>query len=302
MKKYMTLLLIGLLASCSSTDTPQPPADEWLPVVSRTEGSTDTKEYLVTLKYGNTSSEGTLVAGASSSWKDNHNPVWPNDDTSVDVFALHPALTTMPTELGDDKVYTMHHSKADKNDKPGSFTMNHLMAQLKVHILIHEEQVHTPHDGVINLRRKGTIRYGGEKSPYLDASSHASQPVSLGTFKKVSSDDGTAVQSSEWHDDDFENEPMTVVPQTFKAGEDCVTFQVEDVVYVFKPQKDITLEVGKINILWLGITYSEPEMDDNGNSSGSGTGGAIPVVELEGITVTPWVSGETINGGEAQEQ
>lgn len=299
MKKYMTLLLIGLLASCSSTDTPQPPADEWLPVVSRTEGSTDTKEYLVTLKYNNTLSEGTLVAGATSSWKDSHKPVWPNDDTSVDVFALHPALTTMPTELGDDKIYTMHYSKADKNHKPSSFTMNHLMAQLKVHILIHEEQVHTPHDGVINLRRKGTIRYGGEKPPYLDADPHEVQQVSLGTFSKL---DGTIAQSSEWHDDDYENEPMTVVPQIFKAGEDCVTFQVEDVVYVFKPQKDITLEAGKINILWLGITYSEPEVDDNGNSSGSGTGGAIFIVELEGITVTPWETGETVNGGEAVEQ
>lgn len=300
MKKYMTLLLIGLLlTACSSTDTPQPPADEWLPVVSRTEGSTGTKEYLVTLKYGNTSSEGTLVAGANSSWKDNHKPSWPTDDTSVDVFALYPALTSMPTEFGDDQVYTMHHSKANKNNKPNQFTMNHLMAQLKVHILIHEEQVHTPHDGIINLRRKGTLRYGGEKPPYLDADPHEVQQVSLGTFSKM---DGTTAQSSEWHDDDFENEPMTVVPQTFKAGEDCVTFQVEDVVYVFKPKDAIILEAGKINILWLGITYSEPEVDDNGNSSGSGTGGAIPIVELQGITVADWTDGGTINGGEAVEQ
>ena len=96
MKKYMILLLIALLAACSSNDVPLPPADAWLPVVSRAEAAADAKEYLVTLKYGSTTSSGTLVAGSTSSWK-NEVPQWPADNQAVDVLALYPAKDVMPS-------------------------------------------------------------------------------------------------------------------------------------------------------------------------------------------------------------
>lgn len=300
MKKYMILLFLGLFVSCSSNEPIQMSQDDWLPIVSRADGTEDAKEYLVTLKYDNTSSEGTLVASTTSSWKNNRKPMWPNDNTLVDVIALHPAPSTLPDELGDDKIYTMHHSKTTSSNKPNQFIMHHLMAQLKIHILIHEEQVHIPYDGIIHLRRKGTIEYSGEE-PCLDASSYDIQKVTLGVFSKVTtSDDGTSAQSSEWHDDDFENTPMTVVPQTFKSGEDCVTFKVENVTYVFKPEEDIKLTPGKINVLWLGVTYSEPEVDENGNSS-SGIGSTVSIVKLEAITVADWLNGGNISGGKAEE-
>ena len=128
MKKYMILLLIALLAACSSNDVPLPPADAWLPVVSRAEAAADAKEYLVTLKYGSTISSGTLVAGSTSSWK-NEVPQWPADNQAVDVLALYPAKDVMPSVLADDAVYLMHYSRTDKNTKPAKLTMHHLMAQ-----------------------------------------------------------------------------------------------------------------------------------------------------------------------------
>lgn len=302
MKKYMILLLIALLAACSSNDVPLPPADAWLPVVSRAEAAADAKEYLVTLKYGSTTSSGTLVAGSTSSWK-NEVPQWPADNQAVDVLALYPAKDVMPSVLADDAIYLMHYSQNNKNTKPAQLTMHHLMAQIKVQILVHQKEAHTPKDGQIRLRRQGTVCYGPDVNgavPHLDAAPHKAEESPLGQFELINAVDAV---TSEWKDGIYENTPATVVPQTFGAGEECLTFWVNDVLYVFKPEKAITLVAGKINILKLGVTYTKPEVDDDeGEGGSSGTGAPIPTVELQGITVADWVNGGTITGGEAEEK
>ena len=303
MKKYMILLLIGLLAACSGNDVPLQPEDNWLPVVSRTDAASAAKEYLVSLKYGNTSSSGVLITGAASTGWKGSKPVWPADNQSVDVLALHPALADMPAELGDDAVYLMHYSQTDRNHKPAQLAMHHLMAQIKVQILVRQKEAYAPQDGIVRMRRKGTIRYGAGMNggvPYLDAAPHEVVERTLGTFAQTS---GTVAGNSGWNECMFENQPVTVVPQSFQAGADCLTFWVNDVLYVFKPEHEISLVPGKINILKLGVTYTEPEVkDDEDEGSGSGTGAPIPTVELQGITVADWLDGGAIGGGEAEEK
>lgn len=293
MKKYIPLLFAWLLASCSSDEPPRSPAEDWLPVVSRSTADGDAPEdYHVSLRYGTTTSSGTLQVATTSSWKDNTKPVWPTDSQPVEVIALYPALTTLPTELSDDETYLMHYSKADKDKKPASFTMKHLMAKLTVKIFISEQKEHIPVDGVIQLRRKGKINYDGltETPAYLKADGYPVETVSLGTFTETSAATGLY---------EFCNNAMIVVPQTFKAGTECLTFKVEKVTYVFKPSTDITLTPGVENILNLGITYTEPEEDEE-----SGTGGELilPIVQIGGVVVSDWVEKSGISGGEAVEQ
>lgn len=298
MKKYITIISIALLASCSNPieeEMVTPATEEWTPVITRSGSTAEPKEYVVTTRWWNGGSRmdyhGFLkVGGETSSWVSGP-PAWPTDETKeVEVFALDCGgeFQYMVDFLDDYKQYPymVHYSKATAQSKPQKFTMKHMMAQLKVNILIHEELEHAPSDAEIKLRRTGRIKYGDNMELYLDANEFPLSAVNVPAFTKISISD----QSSGYHDDEFECAPFIVVPQTLAAGTECLTFKVEDVQYTFTPETDLKLEPGKVHILTLSIIYNEDQ-----------TGEAVRAVELVDVKVTPWADGGTVDGGEAEE-
>ena len=298
MKKYITIIGLALLASCSNPieeEMVTPGAEEWIPVITRSGSTAEPKEYAVTTRWWEGKScmdyDAVLrVEGETSSWVSGP-PKWPTDETKeIEVFALDCGgeFEYMVDILDDYKQYPymVHYSKATAQNKPQKFTMKHLMAQLKVNILIHEEQEHAPSDAEIQIVRDGFITCGeADGDIYLDVTGSRARSVSLPAFTKVS----TSTQSG-YRDDDFECAPFIVVPQTLAAGTEFMTFKVEDVEYTFTPKTDMKLEPGKVHVLTLGVTYDEDH-----------TGGSIPVVELIDVKVTPWKDGGTIDAGEAEE-
>ena len=298
MKKYITIIGMALLASCSNPieeEMVTPGAEEWIPVITRSGSTAEPKEYAVTTRWWEGKSrmnyDGVLrVEGETSSWV-TAPPQWPTDETKeIEVFALDCGgeFEYMVDILDDYRQYPymVHYSKATARNKPQKFTMKHLMAQLKVNILIHEEQEHAPSDAEIQIVRNGFITCGeADGDIYLDVKDRRARSVSLPAFTKVS----TSTQSG-YRNDDFECAPFIVVPQTLAAGTEFMTFKVEDVEYTFTPKTDMKLEPGKVHVLTLGVTYDEDH-----------TGGSIPVVELIDVKVTPWKDGGTIEGGEAEE-
>ena len=298
MKKYITIIGMALLASCSNPieeEMVTPGAEEWIPVITRSGSTAEPKEYAVTTRWWEGKSrmdyDAVLrVEGETSSWV-TAPPQWPTDETKeIEVFALDCGgeFEYMVDILDDYRQYPymVHYSKATAQNKPQKFTMKHLMAQLKVNILIHEEQEHAPSDAEIQIVRNGFITCGeADGDIYLDVTGRRARRVSLPAFTKVS----TSTQSG-YRNDDFECAPFIVVPQTLAAGTEFMTFMVEDVEYTFTPKTDMKLEPGKVHVLTLGVTYDEDH-----------TGGSIPVVELIDVKVTPWKDGGTIDAGEAED-
>ena len=294
MKKYITIVCMALLASCSNIieeEQIQPATGDWTPVVTRSGGTSEPADYAVALRWGGYDHKGVLIVdGETSTWA-SEAPAWPEDvNEEVEVFAFDDGgeFGHMVQFLDDSKQYPymMHYSKATAANKPDKFTMKHMMAQLKVNVLIREEQEHVPYNGKIKLKRSGTVTCNNGDI-YLDLSEWFTTSKNIPDFTKVSA----TTQASGYHDDDFETAPFIVVPQTIEAGAECLTFWVEDVQYVFTPKTDLILQAGKVNVLQLGITYSD---DDS-------TGGSFPKVELLEVSVLPWDVRE-IQGGEAEEE
>ena len=295
MKKYITIVCMALLASCSNIieeEQLQPATGDWTPVVTRSGGASESAQYVVALRWGGYDHKGVLIVdGETSTWA-SEAPAWPEDvNEEVEVFAFDDGgeFGHMVQFLDDSKQYPymMHYSKATAANKPDKFTMKHMMAQLKVNVLIREEQEHVPYNGKIKFRHVGDVRYSDNGDIYLDASEWPTTSKNIPAFTKVSA----TTQASGYHDDNFETAPFIVVPQTIEAGAECLTFWVEDVQYVFTPKTDLILQAGKVNVLQLGITYSD---DDS-------TGGSFPKVELLEVSVLPWDVRE-IQGGEAEEE
>ena len=294
MKKYITIVCMALLASCSNIieeEQVQPATGDWTPVVTRSGGTSESAQYAVALRWGGKEHEAVLIVdGETSRWASGA-PAWPTDENEeVEVFAFDDGGEYgYITDFLHDKSqypYIMHYSKATAANKPDKFTMKHMMAQLKVNVLIREEQEHEPYNGKIMLKRSGTVTCNNGDI-YLDISEWSTTSKDIPAFTKVSA----TTQASGYHDDDFETSPFIVVPQTIEAGAECLTFWVEGVQYVFTPKTDLILQAGKVNVLQLGITYSDDDL----------TGGSIPKVELVDVTVAPWIERE-IQGGEAEEE
>ena len=68
-----------------------------------------------------------------------------------------------------------------------------------------------------------------------------------------------------------------VVPQTFPAGEPCLSFRAGEITYIFVPEDSITLTAGKRTNIYLGVAYENAH--------------AIQA----GFSITDWAEGETIS-------
>ena len=286
MKNFWKLCcLAGLMTvtvGCSSQEGDEPlPADDWKVSLSR--GVTQGQSVTVALRYGNTTSYGTLIAaaqeGATVTW-DGNPPVWPgNSTTAVEAIALCPTVSGLPTTVSatDGKAWLMDYVLCTAGSKPASFEMTHLMAQLEVHIKLHDEAEHhyEPKDAVVSLYTTATVDYPNK---CLITPATMNKAFSLGTFSKEG-DDNTAM------DENWVNAAQIVIPQTLAADTPCLTFKAGGKTYTFTPEADIMLNPGKKTKLYLGVAYEN----------------AYVTLEKEGVVVSDW-SEESINGGEAEEE
>lgn len=278
-------LAIGLVAMAGCTHDaepvvpPQAPADEWNVYLSRSTG----EQITVALRYDGTTSYGTLQPAAdkntAATWVGTP-PVWPQSGM-VEVITFSPAVTELPTTIDatSNIAYTMDYIICTPDSKPGAFQLQHLMAQLMVHIRLHDDEAHhyQPTDAVISLFTKATIDYANKQ---LTDSIEKVDTYSLGTFTKEEDEKNTDVEEN------WVNTAQVVIPQTFPAGEPCLSFKANDKTYTFVPKDSITLIAGKRTNLYLGVAYKNTY---------------ITLAE-EGVVVTDWANGGTINGGEAEEQ
>lgn len=289
MKRIRTIiqgLLLGMMAvavGCSDSRTPQlPEGQAWAPDISRT--ATGGNNLLVVLENGGNIQTGQLqpatTEGGKATWV-GQGLTWPaGGAVELITFCPYPEEgNELPATVSSDdaKVYMMDYATvADATAGPVStFTLKHLMAQLRVHIKVAENDVHpVPTDAVIDLYTTATVDYPQKALTDPDQS----KAVSLGTFgKEEGHEDG---------DDNWVNAVQLVIPQTLPAGERCIHFTAGGQVFHYTPEREIRLEAGYVTHIYLGVAMNQPD---------------TPLM-LEGITVGEWEVAPTINAGEAEEE
>ena len=284
-KNYLNplLLSVGLLVCMACTDgesTPEVPTPEpWAVNISRT--ATGGQDLLVMLDTDGAVQKGRLrpaeTDGGTAAWVGD-GLSWPGNGTvKLTTFCPYPADGKLPATLSstDGIAYQMDYVETPASLKVREFTLHHLMAQLEVHIKLHDDLHHhyEPTDATVDLCTMGTL-ISAKKKLQADATSH--QACDLGTF-------GCDKDDSTESDEHWVNTAQLVIPQTLPRGVGCLHFKAGIHTYTFVPETDIELTAGKKTKLILGVAYDNPK-----------------VVIME-VTVSPWQQ-QTINGGVATEE
>lgn len=288
LKWLLVSVVIPMIGGCSGLDEqpPVPPAgSEWKVTLSRT--VTNNENVLVSLEYGNETKYGELVPAyeenGKATWVEGKNIEWPSQETStITMKAFSPVPSeenTLPAEVSAEPqvAYLVAYKQvANGSESIGTFTLQHLMAQLQVHIKLADEGKHhyQPENATIRLYRSGTVDYQQKK---LTPAGEAVE-VSLGDFSK----EGESTETT----DNWKNTPQIVVPQTLPQDVLCISFTTEDgMTYTFTPDENISLVAGRVNHIYLGVAAQQP-----------GT-----YMSFQGVTVGDWIE-STLSGGEAEEQ
>lgn len=277
---WLAATLLACMACTDGAGTPEVPTSEpWAVNVSRT--ATGGQDLLVMLDTDGAVQKGRLrpadTDGSQATWEGT--PLsWPGSGTvKLTTFCPYPADGNLPVTLGstDGIAYQMDYVETLASQKVTEFTLQHLMAQLEVHIKLHDDLHHhyEPTDATVDLCTMGTL-IPAEKKLQADATSH--QACDLGTFGR------DEVDSTE-SDEHWVNTAQLVIPQTLPKGVGCLHFKAGIHTYTFVPETDIELTAGKKTKLILGVDYDNPK-----------------VVIME-VTVSPWQQ-QTINGGVATEE
>ena len=282
--KQIKILMLGALCAvalatmggCSDdTSHPEPVIDDWKVYLSRS-----TNEHVtVALRYDNTISYGTLIPAADENapgtWLDDKKPTWPASG-NVEVITFSPAVEELPYQIDatQNVAYTMDYATCTPDAKPKNFVLKHLMAQLEVHIELHDEAEHhyQPQDATVSLYTTATVDY---PNMCLTTPATMNEAFVLGTFSKEGNDH-TAT------DEKWVNTAQIVIPQTLQAGIPCLSFKAGDRTYTYTPENNIELNAGKKTKLYLEAYQND-------------------YVTLGNVTVTPWTDGGTIDAGEAEE-
>ena len=276
----MLSALMATTVGCSDIvpETPELPQGEaWTVNVSRT--ATDGQDLLVVLDNNNAITSGQLhpadTEDESAEWVGTA-LTWPASG-SVKLTTFCPYQESLPTTVSSDAqtAYQVdYYLTDDAFNKVEKFTLTHLMAQLRVHIKVAENDTHpVPTDAVIRLLTTATVDYPNKT---LTGATDA-KDFFLSTFNK---EEGKADG-----DDNWVNTPQIVIPQTLKKGERCIDFTAGGHDFHFTPERDIVLAPGRLTNIYLGVAMNQPD---------------IPMM-LEGVTVTDWYEGGTIVDGEAVE-
>ncbi len=265
-------LIMLLLMSCHGEDGMQ---ETWDVAVSR--ATTNGENILVVgKKNGSEQLRGILIPSISENslaqWQGT-TPSWPGSD-NLEMFIVSPVPSDkeLPQSINasDGKIWMVDYLPSTY--KPNKFTLEHLMAKLKVHIRINNNPNHKkPLNTKMSLHTRADIDYPNKSLKNL--SGRSSYNVSLGSF----TEDGDT--------DNWVSDELLILPQTLERGRKCLRFTVSSGdEYTFTPDKNLVLQAGKINHLYLGIAFENLELILIGN----------------GTSITDWNEGGS-NNGEATE-
>ena len=265
-------LIMLLLMSCHGEDGMQ---ETWDVAVSR--ATTNGENILVVgKKNGSEQLRGILIPSTSENslaqWE-NPKPSWPgNDNLEMFIVSPVPSDKELPLSINasDGKIWMVDYLPSTY--KPNKFTLEHLMAKLKVHIRINNNPNHKkPLNTKVSLHTRADIDYPNKGLKNL--SGRSSYNVSLGSF----TEDGDT--------DNWVSDELLILPQTLERGRKCLRFTVSGVdEYTFTPNEDLVLQAGKINHLYLGVAFENLEL----------------ILIGKGTSITDWNDGGS-NSGEATE-
>ena len=265
-------LIMLLLMSCHSEDGMQ---ETWNVAVSR--ATTNGENILVVgKKNGSEQLRGILIPSTSENslaqWQGT-TPSWPGND-NLEMFVISPVpnngILPKNIDVNDGNIWMMNYLPSTY--KPTKFTLEHLMAKLKVHIRISNNPNHKkPLNTKMTLHTTADIDYPNKALKNL--SGRSSYNVSLGSF----TEDG---ETDNWVSDE-----LLILPQTLARGKKCLRFTVSGGdEYTFTPDEDLILQAGKINHLYLGVAFENLEL----------------ILIGSGTSITDWSDGGS-NSGEAVE-
>ena len=266
-------LIILLLMSCQNSDDGM--QETWDVAVSR--ATTNGENILVVgKKNGSEQLRGILIPSttenALAQWQGTK-PSWPGSD-NLDMYVVSPVPDDgkLPGSINvnDGKIWMVDYLSSTY--KPSKFTLEHLMAKLKVHIRINNNLNHKrPLNTQMALHTQADIDYSNKELKNLSGRSRYN--VSLGSF----TEDG---ETDNWVSDE-----LLILPQTLERGKKCLRFTVSGGdEYTFSPEDNLLLRPGKINHLYLGVAFENLDLILIGN----------------GTTITDWSNGGS-NNGEAVE-
>ena len=265
-------LIMLLLMSCHGEDGMQ---ETWDVAVSR--ATTNGENILVVgKKNGSEQLRGILIPSTSENslaqWQGT-TPSWPGND-NLEMFVISPVpnngILPKNIDVNDGNIWMMDYLPSTY--KPTKFTLEHLMAKLKVHIRISNNPNHKkPLNTKMTLHTTADIDYPNKALKNL--SGRSSYNVSLGSF----TEDG---ETDNWVSDE-----LLILPQTLARGKKCLRFTVSGGdEYTFTPDEDLILQAGKINHLYLGVAFENLEL----------------ILIGSGTSITDWSDGGS-NSGEAVE-
>ena len=266
-------LIILLLMSCQNSDDGM--QETWDVAVSR--ATTNGENILVVgKKNGSEQLRGILIPSTSENslaqWQGTK-PSWPGSD-NLDMFVVSPVPDDgkLPRSISvsDGTIWMVDYLPSTY--KPNKFTLEHLMAKLKVHIRINNNPNHKrPLNTQMALHTEADVDYPNKGLKNLSGRSRYN--VSLGSFME----DG---ETDNWVSDE-----LLILPQILERGKKCLRFTVSGGnEYTFSPEEDLLLQPGKINHLYLGVAFENLDLILIGN----------------GTTITDWSNGGS-NNGEAVE-
>lgn len=285
---YPLMALLLLLSSCGSDDTaPASQSSDWTPSFSRSMGD---EVRIVGRKNGVQQFSHILIPsydGGPATWKNNEKPSAGKVAASNEFIAFLPAGKSLPTQVEYDGVteYFMdYHSQ-----KPKSFSLFPLMAQLKVHIWIeiNEDDAagRTLTNDSIYLYTKADVDYPNRKL----TNPTARKRVPWGDLiqSDMTDEDGRFFRKLS-----MEN-PLVVIPQTLEAEEEILWFSFGDAHYYFKVNQSIELKPGYLASLTLQVTYDEMEDEEGEETPSDPPTHKVIAIDKHTITITPWEMGET---------
>ena len=266
-------LIMLLLMSCQSSEDGM--QETWDVAVSR--ATTNGENILVVgKKNGSEQLRGILIPSISENslaqWQGT-TPSWPGSD-NLEMFVVSPVPSDkeLPQSINasDGKIWMIDYLPSTY--KPNKFTLEHLMAKLKVHIRINNNPNHKkPLNTKVSLHTRADIDYPNKGLKNL--SGRSSYNVSLGSF----TEDGDT--------DNWVSDELLILPQTLERGRKCLRFTVSGGdEYTFTPNENLVLQAGKTNHLYLGVAFENLELIFIGN----------------GTSITDWNDGGS-NNGEATE-
>lgn len=278
------MAFLCMLSACGkdAAEAPQPVEEDWTPTVTRGDGSGGSSTFNQDIRISavtdlanlSTTAFSDVFLAATGQWEgSNHS--W-GDNASLHLIATCPTDyngTSVPAMVqnGDGKTLMAGYLYEGSKPQSISFTMQHLMGQLQVHIKIEGNESKTPKEAQLRLYNCKSIDYTNLKVVAYgssDTDADASGDLNLGTFTK----DATG---------SYVNTPQVIIPQTLAKDVQCLTFKVGVATYTFTPENNIELKQGKKTHLYLGMAYDEK------------------VIQIgNGVSVEDWNDGASIGSGE----